>query len=90
MQRDGGLIGRGALMTDTLACAKQTASGELRHSTGAHFGAQMTRGGWEETQGDGRICIHAANSLCCTAEMNTTVKQLYPIINKNKLKLGIV
>lgn len=25
--------------TDTLACAKQTASGELRHSTGAHFGA---------------------------------------------------
>ena len=33
---------------------------------------------WEEAQGGGSVCVHLADSLCCTAE--TTVKQLYSIL----------
>lgn len=35
---------------------------------------------WEENLREG-ICIHMANSLCCTAENNTLAKQLHS--NKN-------
>ena len=36
-------------------------------------------GGGREAQEGGDICIHIADSLCCTAETNNIVKQLYSI-----------
>ena len=39
--------------------------------------------GGGETQKGGHICIHIADSLCCTTETNTTLKQLY---SNNKIK----
>ena len=41
----------------------------------------MGQGGWEgdaRERGYGGICIRIADSLCYTAETNSTVKQLYP------------
>ena len=39
--------------------------------------------GWEEVQDRGDICIHTADSLHCTAEINI-VKQLYPNLKKKE------
>ena len=40
-----------------------------------------------EAQQGGGICIHIADSLCCTVEMNTTLQSNYtPIKNKLKIK----
>ena len=38
-----------------------------------------------EVQEEGEICMHMADSRCCTAETNTTLESNYPPI-KNKLK----
>ena len=41
-------------------------------------------GEWEggsRERGYGDICMHTADSLCCTAETNNIIKQLYS--NKN-------
>ena len=40
----------------------------------------------KEIQKRGDICILIADSVCCTAEANNTVKQLYPN-NKKKIDL---
>ena len=40
-----------------------------------------------ETQKGGDICIHIADSLCCTAETNRTLKQLY---SNNKIKIKML
>ena len=42
------------------------------------------RCGREEQEG-GETCILMADSCCCTAETNTTLKSSYPLI-KNKIK----
>ena len=41
--------------------------------------------GWEQAQEGGDICVLIADSCCCTAETNTTLKSNYPLI-KNKIK----
>ena len=41
--------------------------------------------GWEQAQEGGDICVLIADSCCCTAETNTTLKSSYPLI-KNKIK----
>ena len=59
----------------------------------AQLGAQLSpravgwrRGGREAQQGED-ICMHIADSLCCTVEMNTTLQSNYtPIKNKLKIK----
>ena len=60
---------------------KWMASGKLLHSTGRSAGyfvkpRGVGQGGWEggsRGRGYGDICIHTADSLCCTAETNTTL-----------------
>ena len=43
-------------------------------------------GGREAQQGED-ICMHIADSLCCTVEMNTALQSNYtPIKNKLKIK----
>ena len=42
--------------------------------------------GWEEAQEGGDICILIADSHCCTAETNITLKSNYPLI-KNKKRI---
>ena len=37
----------------------------------------MEDGGEREIQEAGDVCIHIADTLCCTAETNNIVKQLY-------------
>ena len=71
---------------------KNTASGKLLHSTGssAQCSVMTLRGGIRGCDGreaeEGRaVCIHAADSPCCSAETNNTVKQLYS--NKKEIKL---
>ena len=45
-------------------------------------------GGGREVQEGGDVCIHIADSLCCTAETNTIVKQLYSN-KKNGVKMDL-
>ena len=40
------------------------------------------RGGWEAQEG-GNVCIHTADSLCCTTETNTTWQSNYISIKKD-------
>ena len=40
----------------------------------------------KEIQEKGYICIHVADSLCCTAETNTTLQSTYTSITKIKNK----
>jgi len=42
----------------------------------------MEDGGEKEIQEAGDVCIHIADTLCCTAETNNIVKQLYSINKK--------
>ena len=42
--------------------------------------------GGREVQEGGDICTHIADSLCCTAESNTTLKNNYTPIKKKKRK----
>ena len=61
-----------------LPCVKQLASGKLLHRAGSLAGgSEMTsKGGlggeWEAPEG-GDICLHTADSFCCTAETSTTL-----------------
>ena len=41
---------------------------------------------WRRRQEGGDICIHIADSHCCTAETNTTLQSNYTPILKNTLK----
>ena len=56
----------------------EIASGKLLYSTGssAHYSVMTYKGGMGSGVGGSRgwnIVIHVADSLCCTAEMNTTL-----------------
>ena len=42
--------------------------------------------GGRETQDRGHICIHIANSCCCTAETNTNGKVIILQFKKKKLE----
>ena len=62
-------------------------------STSLHCIAQRTRysvlcgdQNGKEIQGKGDICIHVADSLCCTAETNTTLQSTYTLSTKIKNK----
>ena len=44
----------------------------------------MGRGGREAEEGGG-ICMHMADSCCCTAETNTTLQSNYSPIKNKKL-----
>ena len=58
---------------------KQRASGKLLYSAGssAQLSVMTSRGGmgaWWEGGSQGRVvCMHTADSHCCTAESNTTL-----------------
>ena len=64
-----------------LPCIKQIASGDLLCSAGSSAWCSVVTWiggmgvGWsgKEVQEGGDICIHIADSLCCTAETNTTL-----------------
>ena len=58
-----------------LLCKKQITSENLLHSTGnSMLGGDLNR---KEIQKRGFICIHIADSLCCTAKITQYCKQLY-------------
>ena len=64
----------------TLPCVKQRAIGNLLYTTGSSAGCSvgtymcgMGGGCGREVQEGGDICIHIADSLCYTAETNTTL-----------------
>ena len=48
------------------------------------FDVLEERDGGGGVQEGGDICIHIADSLCCTEETNNTVKQLYSNLKKNQ------
>jgi len=67
-----------SIAVSALPCVRQTASGKLLYNPGSSAQCPvMTRGeGWghgREAQERGDICLHRADSLCCTAETNTTL-----------------
>ena len=84
----------------TLSYVKQTATGKLLYSTGSSVMMDagcwmldalwwpwvMGWGGWRgrEAQKGGTICTHIADSLCFTAETNTTLYSNYTLIKNKK------
>ena len=80
---------------DTLLCVKQIASWNLLSSTEnpARCSVTIQRGeigvgGRRKVQERGDICIHVADSLHCTAEINTTLQSNYTPIFKNREKVA--
>ena len=70
---------------DALLCVKQIASGSLLYSAGSSAQLCDDLEGWDEG-GERKpkrknICVHVADSLCCTAETNhiATISQLKKI-----------
>ena len=49
----------------------------------------MEDGGEREIQEAGDVCIRIADTLCCTAETNNLVKQLYSVNKKRVMFLFI-
>ena len=54
----------------------------------------MGWGEWEggsEGRGCGDVCVHVADSLCCTTEANSIVKNYTPVksIKKKKIKIHL-
>ena len=43
-----------------------------------------------DVQEGGDVCIHIADTLCCTAETNTTLQSNYPPVKKKKKKVLLV
>ena len=71
---DGGTNGESSTETYPLPNVEETANGKLPQSAGAQPSAlcnQRGGRGWEAPEG-GDICTLAADSHCCTAEINTT------------------
>ena len=67
--------------THVLPRVKQTARGELPYSTGSSARCSATTRGrreaGRETQEEGNICIHIADSHCCKTETKTTRQSDY-------------
>ena len=72
-------------LTCTLPRVKLIAGGKLLYSTGssAQCCDDLEGMGRGEVQERRDSCIHMADSLCCAAETNSIVKQLYPNYKKN-------
>ena len=66
----------------TLLCIKQVTNENLLHSTGNYSMLRSDLNG-KEIQKGGNICVHITDSLCRTAETNTTLKSNYTPIKMN-------
>lgn len=61
---------------EALPCARQTTNEGLLHAQGTLLSAQCLGLDGEEIQEKGYTCIHG-ESLCCAAEINTTLSNSY-------------
>lgn len=91
-EEEGGVNWEGSTDTYILSSVKQAASGRLLSSTGSSGQCPVMTEGWDrrgrsEAHERGGSCIHRADSLCCTAEMNRILQSNYTPIFFKKRKL---
>ena len=69
----------------TLICIKYITDENLIYSTGNSTQCSMVASMGRTSKNREDICIHIADSLCCTAGRHNIVKQLYSSKNNNKI-----